>query len=290
MCCNRRGVWTEHPHTSHFSRVLRACVMLSHTTLAQVFVRVIPPMCHAPVCLISLRPSLRTLHFSPIFYFILLIFHFIFYVDRFGAKPPVRFREWGVWPFGQQRSSHNQGVKTLLERVWRFENSARRRSQGQRQDEVQRGRWHNVKGGRIEEHLFGLARQGRVKALDGVWVVSCCRLWEGVLLVEMWWSWRVRCEAVLGVGVSQVVTVFLEFVVVVLVFFVMKCCGLRRRVIRSQCAPLSLSSCALKVWCNDCCFFLPQRLSRHIHIFRCASTSIPCEQAKIVGWRFIFSN
>ena len=30
---------------------------------------------------------------SPIFYFILLIFHFIFYVGRFGAKPPLRFRE-----------------------------------------------------------------------------------------------------------------------------------------------------------------------------------------------------
>ena len=42
----------------------------------------------------------------PILYFILLIFHFILYVDRFGAKSPVRFREWGVWPFGQQRPSH----------------------------------------------------------------------------------------------------------------------------------------------------------------------------------------
>ena len=32
-----------------------------------------------------------------------------------------------------------------------------------------------------------------------------------------------RCEAELGVGISQVVTVFVVFVVVVLVFFVMKC-------------------------------------------------------------------
>ena len=51
-------------------------------------------MCHAPVCLISLRPSLRTLQLSlPIFYFILLIFLFIFYVGNFGVKPPVRFRK-----------------------------------------------------------------------------------------------------------------------------------------------------------------------------------------------------
>ena len=40
-----------------------------------------------------------TLHFalficlSLIFYFILLIFHFIFHVGRFGDKSPVRFRE-----------------------------------------------------------------------------------------------------------------------------------------------------------------------------------------------------
>ena len=30
---------------------------------------------------------------TPIFYVILLIFHFIFYVGRFGEKSPVRFRE-----------------------------------------------------------------------------------------------------------------------------------------------------------------------------------------------------
>ena len=66
---------------------------MSHTTLAQVFVRVIPSMFHAQ-CLISLR--LSTVHssfVSPIFYFILQIFHFLFYVDRFGDKPLVRFRE-----------------------------------------------------------------------------------------------------------------------------------------------------------------------------------------------------
>ena len=46
-------------NTSHvtFFSCLRACLMMSHTTLAQVFVRVIPSMSHAPVCLNSLRPS-----------------------------------------------------------------------------------------------------------------------------------------------------------------------------------------------------------------------------------------
>ena len=52
------------PHTSLFFSCLHACVIICHTTLAQVFVRVISSMCHAPECLISLRPSLRTLHLS----------------------------------------------------------------------------------------------------------------------------------------------------------------------------------------------------------------------------------
>ena len=44
------------PHTSPFSRSQR---MMCDTTLAQVFVRVISSMCHAPECLLfSLRPSL----------------------------------------------------------------------------------------------------------------------------------------------------------------------------------------------------------------------------------------
>ena len=58
--------WVCKQCTSHvtFFSCLCALVMLCHTTLAQVFVRVIPSMCHAPECLISLRPSLRTLHLS----------------------------------------------------------------------------------------------------------------------------------------------------------------------------------------------------------------------------------
>ena len=53
-------------NTSHvtFFLCLRALVTICHTTLAQVFVRVISSMCHAPECLIFLRPSLRTLHLS----------------------------------------------------------------------------------------------------------------------------------------------------------------------------------------------------------------------------------
>ena len=59
--CRNCGQYTS--HITFFS-CLRACVIICHTTLAQVFVRVISSMSHAPVCLISLRPSLRTLHLS----------------------------------------------------------------------------------------------------------------------------------------------------------------------------------------------------------------------------------
>ena len=53
-------------YTSHvtFFSCLCALVMMCHTTLAQVIVHVISSMCHAPECLISLRPSLRTLRLS----------------------------------------------------------------------------------------------------------------------------------------------------------------------------------------------------------------------------------
>ena len=45
-----------------------------------------------------------TLHFA--LFTVSLIFYFIFHVGRFGENSPVRFREWGVWLFGQQRPSH----------------------------------------------------------------------------------------------------------------------------------------------------------------------------------------
>ena len=49
-------------NTSHvtFFSCSRACLMMSHTTLAQVFVRVIPSMCHAPVCVFDLSSTLSS--------------------------------------------------------------------------------------------------------------------------------------------------------------------------------------------------------------------------------------
>ena len=79
---------------------------MSHMTLAQgVSARHTIHVSCACVFDLSLTLSSHSSFVSPIFYFILLIFLFIFHVYRFGAKPPVRFREWGVWPFGQQRPS-----------------------------------------------------------------------------------------------------------------------------------------------------------------------------------------
>ena len=63
ICCNRRGGKQCTSHVTFFP-CLCALVMLCHTTLAQVFVRVISSTCHTPECLISLRPSLCTLHLS----------------------------------------------------------------------------------------------------------------------------------------------------------------------------------------------------------------------------------
>ena len=55
------GVWTEHL-TRHIFSCLHVCWTVSHVTLAQGVVRVIPSMSHALVCLTSLR--LSTLHSS----------------------------------------------------------------------------------------------------------------------------------------------------------------------------------------------------------------------------------
>ena len=87
-----------------------------HTTLAQgssVLCASYHPCVMRLVVCFDLSSTLSS-HSSFIFYFILLIFHFIFHVVRFGAKPPVGLRDWGVWPFGQQqRSSHRMRAQVL---------------------------------------------------------------------------------------------------------------------------------------------------------------------------------
>ena len=69
-------------------------MIMSHTTLAQD-VRARHTIHVSCACVFDLSSTLswHSSCVSPIFYFILLISHFIFYVDRFGAKHPVRFRE-----------------------------------------------------------------------------------------------------------------------------------------------------------------------------------------------------
>ena len=94
-------------YTSHvtFSRSQRALVMMCETTLAQVCVRVIPSMCHAPEWL-SVLSSILTLlssaSFSIFHFFLNLDFYlFLFHVDVFGARSFVHFAQWGVWHLGQ---------------------------------------------------------------------------------------------------------------------------------------------------------------------------------------------
>ena len=99
-------LWTEHPHTSHFLVVPRMCNDVSHDIGSSVSARHTIFVSCACVFDLSSTLSSHSSFVSPIFFFILLIFHFIFYVDRFGVKHLVPFREWGVWPFGQQRTSH----------------------------------------------------------------------------------------------------------------------------------------------------------------------------------------
>ena len=119
ICCNRLVVWTEHPHTSHFLVFLCTQNSVARDIGSRCSPRRVIHVSYAWVVVRSDFPS--TLHsalftVSLIFYFILLIFIFIFHVGRFGENSPVRFREWGVWLFGQQRPSHRLWPQLL----WRL--------------------------------------------------------------------------------------------------------------------------------------------------------------------------
>ena len=74
-------------HVITFS-CLPAHVTMSHTTLAQgVSARHTIQVSCACVFVLTSTLSLHSSFVSPILYFILFIFHFIFDVDQFGAKP-----------------------------------------------------------------------------------------------------------------------------------------------------------------------------------------------------------
>ena len=62
ICWTDGCVWTEHPHTSHFLVFVRMFNNVARDIGSKVFVRVMSSMCHALVCLASLR--LSTLHSS----------------------------------------------------------------------------------------------------------------------------------------------------------------------------------------------------------------------------------
>ena len=92
--------------TRHIFSFLSALMIMSHTTLAQGVSARHTIHVSCPVCLISLRPSLRILHLSlP-----------SSTSSSWSFTWSSIFREWGVWPFGQQRSPHRLWAQ-LLRRV-----------------------------------------------------------------------------------------------------------------------------------------------------------------------------
>ena len=107
-------------YTSHvtFFSCLRALVMMCRTTLAQVFVRVIPYMCHAPEWL-SVLSSISILHSSqslssPTSSSWSLTSTFCSSVWVSSEQDPLCiFALWGVWPFGQQHPSHRLWAQLL---------------------------------------------------------------------------------------------------------------------------------------------------------------------------------
>ena len=87
-----------------FSPTQCACWMMCDTTLAQVLVRVIPSMCHALTLFSSVCSSYLffclNLDFYPFLFFIGAIFHW-------------HSANGGVWPSGQQPTSHRLRAQPL---------------------------------------------------------------------------------------------------------------------------------------------------------------------------------
>ena len=101
--------------TRHIFLCLRACLIMSHTTLAQgVSARHTIHVSCACVFDLSSTLSSHSSFVSHIFHFVLLIFLFIFHLDRFGVITPLcasANEESG--PFGQQRHSHRLWAQLL---------------------------------------------------------------------------------------------------------------------------------------------------------------------------------
>ena len=105
ICCNRRGVWTKHPHTSHF--LASAC---THNSVAHDIGSRLSASRHPcftrNVCS-DLSSTLHSALFTvSLIFLLILIFIFIFHVDWFREKNTLRFREGRVRHFSRQQSSH----------------------------------------------------------------------------------------------------------------------------------------------------------------------------------------
>ena len=142
--------------TRHIFSCLRACLMMSHTILAQgVSARHTIHVSCACVFDLSSTLSSHSSFVSPIFYFILLIFNFIFCVDRFGAKTPCalpRMRSLALWsttPVSHMKTAAKDGKlhtgRLQQTRPWQRRHRSLRARQGAdvrgaREDQGRRGR------------------------------------------------------------------------------------------------------------------------------------------------------
>ncbi len=136
--------------------------MSCHTTVAQG-VRARHTIHVSCACVFDLSSTLssNSSFVSHIIYFILLNFDFhlfLFHVDVAGARSPVHFAQWGVWPFGQQRPSHKLWAQ-LLRR-----HTLATRCNRKKRDEV---------GGTTKP--FPESRRGRVTSRRRTNVHNCCQ-------------------------------------------------------------------------------------------------------------------
>ena len=141
---DKHGPGWEIMSTVHLTRHLflvfvRTHTVVSHDIGSSVCARHLIHVSCAWVFDLSSTLSSHSSFVSPIFYFILLIFYFLFHVDVAWARSLVHFAEWGVWPFGQQRPSHRLTRKQTTSRpdnvwpdMWKHMSDASKRKERQK--------------------------------------------------------------------------------------------------------------------------------------------------------------
>ena len=124
--CYRRGVWTEHTHTSFFYAQCTCSMMCNHTTWLKMsqgskclHERITPNSCHPWWAVERLFLVVSSFWLSPCVsphFYLYSVLNFFFHVDNAKANVPCVSANWGVLLSGRIHPSH----RLWAQAPWRF--------------------------------------------------------------------------------------------------------------------------------------------------------------------------